>query len=326
MARLVIWLDGQAAFRDVAEVLDKVGQIHISSSTTWRQGQHWGEEFKQAEKRQAEQVNHLPSRGEIIPGEAQNRERMGAAMDGAMMYIRNEGWKEFKAGCIFDIIQQPTFDPDTLDWEDVARASHITYVAYLGGPEVFGQKLWAEAYRRHWTQAQETQVLGDGAAWIWNLTGEHFYDSQQTVDWYHGTTHLGNAAEGLYGEESTPSKQGWLNEHTKILYQGQAAQLAHRLQELASGQTGGTQENLLREAGYFEHNQHRMNYLELHEEGWLLGSGMVESGAKQFKDRFTGPGMRWSRLGAERLLPVRAVVMSHNFDDVWPAIYNSPNN
>ena len=47
-----------------------------------------------------------------------------------------------------------------------------------------------------------------------------------------------------------------------------------------------------RRAGYFENNQHRMNYLELREEGWLIGSGMVESGAKQFKDRFTGPGMR----------------------------------
>jgi len=36
--------------------------------------------------------------------------------------------------------------------------------------------------------------------------------------------------------------------------------------------------------------------------------------------------MRWSRLEAERLLPVRAAVMSHNFDDVWRTIYNSPNN
>ena len=53
------------------EVLEKVGQIHISSSTTWREGQHWGEAFKKAEQHQAEQVHHLPSRDEIIPGEAQ---------------------------------------------------------------------------------------------------------------------------------------------------------------------------------------------------------------------------------------------------------------
>src|SRR5512136_310075 len=87
VARLVTWLDGQAPFRDVAEVLERVGQIHISSSTTWREGRHWGEAFQKAEASQAEKVNHLPSRDEIIPGEAQGDERLGAILDGAMLYI-----------------------------------------------------------------------------------------------------------------------------------------------------------------------------------------------------------------------------------------------
>jgi hypothetical protein len=30
----------------------------------------------------------------------------------------------------------------------------------------------------------------------------------------------------------------------------------------------------------FENNRHRINYLELCEDGWLIGSGMAESGAK----------------------------------------------
>jgi hypothetical protein len=51
-----------------------------------------------------------------------------------------------------------------------------------------------------------------------------------------------------------------------------------------------------------------MNYLEMRTEGWVIGSGMVESGGKQFKHRFAGPGMRWSRLGAERLLPIRTAI------------------
>jgi hypothetical protein len=50
---------------------------------------------------------------------------------------------------------------------------------------------------------------------------------------------------------------------------------------------------------------------------------MVESGAKQFKHRFISPGMWWSRAGAERLLPIRAAVMSQTFHDAWRAIYCS---
>jgi len=69
-----------------------------------------------------------------------------------------------------------------------------------------------------------------------------------------------------------------------------------------------------------------MNYLELREEGYLLGSGMIESAAKQFKARFAGPGMRWSRPGITRLIPIRAAVLSHTFDDLWPALYSFSKN
>jgi hypothetical protein len=69
-----------------------------------------------------------------------------------------------------------------------------------------------------------------------------------------------------------------------------------------------------------------MQYLEFREEGYPIGSGMVESEARQFKARFCGPGMRWSRQGAERLIPIRAAIMSQQFDTLWPVVYNSPPN
>jgi len=36
--------------------------------------------------------------------------------------------------------------------------------------------------------------------------------------------------------------------------------------------------------------------------------------------------MRWSRSGIERLLPVRAAIMSHRLDAWWEAAYKSPPN
>jgi hypothetical protein len=51
---------------------------------------------------------------------------------------------------------------------------------------------------------------------------------------------------------------------------------------------------------------------------------MVESAAKQYKSRFCGPGMRWSRSGAERLIPVRSAILSKRFDKIWHLAYNSP--
>ena len=67
-----------------------------------------------------------------------------------------------------------------------------------------------------------------------------------------------------------------------------------------------------------------MQYLELREDDFLIGSGMVESGCKQYKARFCGPGMRWSRKGAENLLPIRAAVLSRRFDTMWDAAHALP--
>jgi len=96
--------------------------------------------------------------------------------------------------------------------------------------------------------------------------------------------------------------------------------------EKAEGKQGDAKEILLQEAGYFANHKRRMNYLEMRMEEWLIGSGTVESGAKQYKERFTGPGMRWKRTGAEHLIPIRSAIMSNSFHQSWRAIYNSPLN
>jgi hypothetical protein len=87
-------------------------------------------------------------------------------------------------------------------------------------------------------------------------------------------------------------------------------------------------EALAAEATYFQRNFRRnfqrMNYLEMREAEWPIGSGMIESAAKQYKARFCGPGMRWSRSGAENLLPIRSAILSQPFDLLYAAAQNLP--
>jgi len=64
----------------------------------------------------------------------------------------------------------------------------------------------------------------------------------------------------------------------------------------------------------------------MREEEGPIGSGMVESAAKQFKARFSGPGMRWSRNGAQNLLPIRSAVLSNRFEHFWAAARHLPPN
>jgi hypothetical protein len=321
--REAVWLSGAiSSFELVAEVLQRIGGVDISRASIWRCTQTVGAQFQRVEEIARARANALPEQW-TPPSRAEvSDQRMGVALDGAILFIRGEGWKEVKLGVAFDIAVMPTRDPQSGEWSRAAQAVHNSYVAHLGGPEVLGELLWSEARRRGWEQAQDTQVLGDGANWVWNQAALHFGASHQTVDWYHAKQHLTEAARLLKPEGSVAFTR-WLNRCETLLFQGHAARIADELDQAAST-CPAQAEALCREATYFRHNHLRMNYLELREGEWLIGSGMVESGAKQFKSRFCGPGMRWSRPGAEHLLPIRAAVLSRRFDDLWAAAKNLP--
>jgi hypothetical protein len=322
VVQYAVWLSGLVTFAEAGKILQTIGEIPISTSSIWRRVNVWGPKCQAVETTQRAASAATPTREELnqtIPLDSQD---LGAAMDGGMIHIREEGWKELKVGCVFAIRQQPTREKHTGEIVELAHAVANTYVAHLGGPGVFGDQLWAEARRRHWMQARETIVLGDGAAWIWNLAADKFFTSRQVVDWYHAKLHLTQAAAALHGE-GTAAARRWLREHETPLLQGHAERLASTLRQLAQKQSRGA-DALRREAGYFQDNYRRMQYLETREEGFPIGSGMVESACKQFRARLAGSGMRWSRAGLERLLPIRAAIMSHRFDELWQKVYHLP--
>ncbi len=322
VAKLAVWLIGQVDDDFAEQVFAKIGGLAISDTSIWRQQRRWGEQIQIREETRAAAASALPLRGQVGPTALRDRQDRGVAMDGAMIFVREEGWKELKAGCVFEIALQPEIVKETGETEWYAQAVNTSYLGALGGPERFGQSLWAEAQRRRVPAAHDSLVCGDGAPWIWNLALEHFGDSRQVVDWYHAKEHLYQAAHVAFGEGSAEAIRHAQGLETP-LYRGQAARVAETLREWAA-EFPAAAKALQKEAAYFESNRRRMQYLELREEGFPIGSGMVESGCKQFRARFNGPGMRWSRQGAERMIPVRAAIMSDRFDEVWRDAYKSP--
>jgi len=322
VARQAVWLSGLVPFAQAEVILQEIGQVNISRCSIWRRTQVWGAQFKALAETEQAKANALPEKWQPPSRAIEPDRRMGVALDGMMVHVRKEGWKELKVGAVFDIAVRLGKDEHTREPLQMAHAVHNSYVAYLGGPEVFGEMLFAEARRRDWEQAQDTQVVADGAVWIWNQAALHFGQSRQLVDWYHANEHLANAAK-LFKGEGTPAFQLWFNSRETALYQGHAERIACELEQ-AANDLPKVAADLRREAGYFREHQHRMNYLEMREEEYVIGSGMVEGGAKQYQARLCGPGMRWSRTAVEKLTPIRTAILSGRFADIWRQVYNSP--
>jgi hypothetical protein len=323
--REIVWVSGRvASYAAAEEVLARIGHLSVSDSSVWRRVDKWGTVIADQDEARREKANTLPKQVHFRQLVSDGPRRVGVSMDGTKVRIRKEGFKELKVGCTFELEMRPTWQAETAEWEDLAHAVRNRYLAHLGGPELLGQQLWAEAKARGWEEADDQEVIGDGAPWIWNQAQEHFYDGQQVVDWYHATEHLADVAKRLHGE-GTLATQRWYRAAQKTLYQGHAARIAQYLRKKAAAHPQ-LAEDLQREAGYLEEHQRRMQYQEFREDGYVIGSGTIESGCKQFKARFCGPGMQWSRQGLGRLIPIRAAVMGACFDDIWDAAYNSPQN
>lgn len=301
----MVWLAGaMQSYGQASEVFKRIGHRHIPKTSIWRQVEIYGERLKDYVEDQQQHVSlervKLPAVGHDHP------QRKGISLDGGMVHIRGEGWKEFKAGTVYDIVVKPMRDAQTGEWVEKVGAANAQHVAVLGGVEPFSQALWATAVQADIPQAAESSVTADGAAWIWNLVNDLFPDSVQIVDWYHACDHLAQASHALHPEDPQAAKR-CLTTFKNHLFLGEVFRISHTLQ----------QAGLSDFCHYFETHQRRMHYHQFQEDGYPIGSGCVESEIKQFKARLTGPGMRWSRPAAQRMLLIRGAVLDGSFDPLW---------
>jgi hypothetical protein len=300
----MVWLSGLLPYEHCQAVFERIGRVHMPSSSVWRQSQQHGEAMKAYVEHQQSQVS---VERVVLPDAAQDHaQQKGISMDGGMVNIRGEGWKEFKVGVIFDVEQRLEREERTHELVERAHGVNMAYTAVLGAVERFAPALWAVAVAHHVPQAADSSVSADGAEWIWNLVADYFPDSIQIIDWYHATQHLASAAQALFPQDEKKA-QTWFKDRLEDLFQGHVARIITPLE----------QQGLSDETHYFRVHQRRMQYQEFQERGYPIGSGTVESGVKQFKVRLTGPGMRWSRPGADRMLVIRAAVLQGNFDTLW---------
>ncbi|HUL28207.1 MAG TPA: ISKra4 family transposase [Streptosporangiaceae bacterium] len=234
---------------------------------------------------------------------AETRGRTGKGEDGRART------REVKLACLFT---QTTVDDDGRPVRDPGSSS---YLATFEPAERFGQLLDAEARRRGASHIRQLTVLGDGAAWIWNIAGELFPAATQIVDLYHAREHVHDLAALA----------------TRLLRGSQPDWLARRLDELDAGDipallAAGRDLNFIgslaaerdKQLGYFENNAHRMRYTHFRSLGMFVGSGVVEAGCKAvIGQRLKLSGMRWTIPGAASIATLRCQDASNRWEQIW---------
>jgi hypothetical protein len=203
---------------------------------------------------------------------------------------------------------RPTRDEGSVTYSAAIESA----AAHATNDAPFAQRVLREATRRGFEKAMRRVVLGDGARWIWNLSGEYFPGAVEIVDRFHAKEHLSDVSKAIYGAGSDLGRE-WAKERHDELDEGRLNKLILALDTHASNC-----DEARKCRDYITENRQRMRYPEFHAQGLCTSTGVVEAGCKfAIGTRLKRTGMHWSIQGADAIIALRCTILSGRFEDFW---------
>ncbi len=186
-------------------------------------------------------------------------------------------------------------------------------------PLSFGKAVQEEGMRRGLAQAEKVYIVIDGAVWLWDPAEDRFAESVKTLDIHHASQHLWVLGREIYGD-GTPECKKWVENLLHQLRHGQEDRVIGslgRLLEKWKFQDPDVQKTVEREVQYFVKHKDHIHYQDRADEGTPIGSGAVESLARQLQNRFKNCGQFWKRKGLTNLLAIVTTVKNNDERILW---------
>jgi hypothetical protein len=318
VTRMTGTVAAMVSFQESSELLSELADVQVDTKQVERTAECLGEEIALNEQACVgpEQIHpvadtmYLGIDGTGIPIRAQELEgRAGKQPDGSAKTREGKLCVAWTAQSL-DAQGIPVRDEGSVSYSAAIESAAMTDTSKLLSQ--FAQRVMREATRRKFTNAPRMIIIGDGAAWIWNIAGELFPDAIQVVDRFHAKEHLSDVCKIIWGPESLIGKD-WLHQRYQELDSGQMQQLLADLQLHA--QYYPEVKNCIE---YFQRNAHRMRYGYFHEQRICTSSGVVEAGCKvAIGTRLKRAGMHWTVRGANAIIALRCCKLSGRFEQFW---------
>lgn len=190
-----------------------------------------------------------------------------------------------------------------------------TYVATTHRQGKFGNLLRDEFDRRFRSPPETVLYISDGGKWLRTIHRNQFPFAVEILDLYHAVEHLKPLMLSLGIKEGSKK---WKYLHRYWSGRIKAGKVQGVLDYIRKNMPGMLKGDAMREFKYFSSNVARMKYDEYRNNGWFIGSGVIESGCKTvIGQRFKQSGMIWSLKGAKALLPLRTLYKSNRLEEFF---------
>lgn len=317
-------LGAEVAFEEASQLAERFLLFRVSDNTVRKQTEGYGNAQAQAEKEWIEKAENEKSLQVRERSLAYRSGRMYASIDGAHVPLQHE-WRELKTLCWYRVekigmsaSQKHTRQP--IGEQSHLQAKDMKYYCDIMEAQQFGRLLWATGIQNNVDTYDEVVFVSDGAVWIWKLVEKYFPQAVQIVDWYHASQYLTPIAEAAFGAD-TSQAQEWLTQTKTDLWEGRIQEVLQACRAfLCHPHTRPFAEKAIT---YYANNEKRMDYARFRQQGYLIGSGTIESACKQIAAaRLKCSGARWTLAGVIATAKARAAWLSKTWDMLKPIYLN----
>jgi hypothetical protein len=312
LARLVCRAAAQQPYGAASRDLAEYGCIEVDERQIQRMVQQIGPDCEKW-------LSSQPSSGQAVPVMYISCDGTGTPMRKAELEGR-KGRQEDGSSKTREVKLGAVFTQHKVDSEGRPMREHdsTTYVGSFQNAQEFGLLLRDEARRRAVGAAKQVVFLSDGAAWTEEIPRQCFAGAVSILDFYHAAQRVHQLAGLLQPQQPKKLAGRW----TKLLLKDRVATVIAQAKGMQQALADFVDPN--DNVGFFERHQERMRYGHYREQGWFIGSGVIEAGCKNVVGkRLKQSGMFWSEAGATCVLNFRTLLLSNRFDSFWKDRHNA---
>ena len=310
-------------FAGAARLLEKIGGVQLAVKRVERAAEASGAAVAEAGRQRA----RLTATRKLVPlPPSPLPDKLYAAIDGTGVPVTSketagrEGKGEDGRARTREVKMAVFFTQDKLDKDGcpVRDRASTSVIATLEPAAAFADLVKGEGIRRGADHVRQLTILGDGAAWIWNIATSKFPEATQIVDLYHAREHLHDLTRKIEFM-LLDRKDEWLAARLADLDYGYIDGIVAATKQYPF--EGVRKDEVDTALGYFQNNAPRMRYHWFRQCGLFVGSGVVESSCKTvIGQRLKQSGMHWTVAGADSIIALRCREAS----STWEAVCNNP--
>lgn len=293
MQEKLVELGCDEVFSNVPDRISSLLGIEVNESQVYRTCQNVAESLDEDELSEPSEA--------LSETESKESEQVYAMVDGSMLFT-DDGWQETKVGRVFQASHY--IEKEEHRWK-IHTSQYLAKRGYYSEFTTNFERMLPPS------SACKKIFVTDGATWIGQWIARQYEGAVHIIDFFHVCEKLASVAP--------KNDSNWLTKQKEAMLNSEVENVLAAVKALP--EQGDIIQTLI---AYLENHKHQMDYRYYRAQGWMIGSGAIESTHRTLLQvRMKRSGQRWANHGCDKMIKLRVAYKNGRGDLIRKLLKNA---